>query len=123
MPRFKIVIDKPETAYEQEIARNVNANLRAFRVNNMDAVEAARTTNAIARKVREMVGPRKPAGTVHDVAESECPDGLPNCRNCGDQQHAAACQAKGHCSKCGTAHGIAPDRIVADNGYRLEPAD
>lgn len=43
----------------------------------------------------------------------------PNCRNCGDPEHAASCTAKGHCPDCGTKHGIAPDRIVAENGYEL----
>ena len=65
-------------------------------------------------------GPRK-KGDVHTVADSECPLGRPNCRNCGDPDHVATCRAAGHCPDCGTKHGIAPDAIVARNGYRLEP--
>lgn len=119
MPRFKIVIADPKVAQAQEIARNVAANLAAHRVDRLTPIEAARVTGAIARSVREMVGPERQVGTVHDVAESECPDGLPNCRNCGDPEHAETCKAAGHCPHCGTRHGIAPDRIVTANGYRL----
>lgn len=63
----------------------------------------------------------RPVGTVHAASvESECPNGLPNCRNCGDPAHAASCQASGHCPDCGTLHGIAPDAVIEANGYRLE---
>ena len=62
---------------------------------------------------------KRKAGEVHDIAASECPDGMPNCRNCGDPQHAASCQAAGHCPDCGTKHGVAPDSVVAANGYAL----
>ena len=63
----------------------------------------------------------RPKGFVHTEADDTCPLGRPNCRNCGDPDHVAECQAAGHCPDCGTKHGIAPDAIVARNGYRLEP--
>lgn len=61
------------------------------------------------------------AGAVHTVMDSECPNGLPNCRNCGDPEHAESCAKAGHCPFCGTRHGIAPDRVLAANGFALEP--
>jgi hypothetical protein len=121
MPRFKLVIDNADLAHEKEIERNVRANMKAHGVEKMAAHDAARTTNVINREVRKRFPEARPAGEVHDIADTECPDGMPNCRNCGDPNHAASCQAAGHCPKCGTAHGIAPDRIVSENGYRLEP--
>jgi hypothetical protein len=123
MPRFKIVIADARVAHEKEIERNVAANLRAHRVDRMNPADAVRATTRITQRVREMFGRERPAGTVHaDATLSDCPDGLPNCRNCGDPDHAATCTAAGHCPACGTAHGIAPDRILTENGYRLEPA-
>jgi hypothetical protein len=121
MPRFKIVIDNPTVAHEQEIERNIRANIHAHGVNRMGAAEAVRAVSAITRKIRASVGPERPAGTIHAEADTDCPDGLPNCRNCGDPEHAETCKAAGHCPDCGTKHGIAPDRIVAAHGYRLEP--
>jgi hypothetical protein len=117
MPRFKIVINDPEIAHQKEIERNVNARLREVKVSN--AVEMARTTNALHREASKQFKKRQ-AGDVHDVADSDCPEGLPNCRNCGDPHHVATCRAAGHCHDCGTKHGVAPDRILAANGYRLE---
>ena len=55
-----------------------------------------------------------------EAVDSECPDGLPNCRNCGDPAHEEACRAAGHCPLCGTVHGIAPNAHLAANGYRLD---
>lgn len=135
MPRFKIVIDNPQIAHEKEIERNVHANVRAHGVDRMGAMDAVRAINAINRTVRAMVGSPRAPGTVHDICDSECPDGLPNCRNCGDPEHEASCKAAGHCENCGRStgapdvlqpkdgkmgHGLSPDRIVALRGYRLE---
>jgi hypothetical protein len=66
----------------------------------------------------------RPSGTVHaESIDSTCPEGLPNCRNCGDANHRESCLAAGHCPHCGTRHGIAPDAHLKANGYRLERAD
>jgi hypothetical protein len=114
MPKFHIVIHDAQLAHDREIARNVEANVRVHGESHRRKIErmmAARYVN----------GPRE-SGTIHDTAETECPDGLPNCRNCGDPYHAASCEASEHCPDCGTKHGLAPDAHLAANGYRLESA-
>lgn len=89
MPKYQIVIDDADTAFAGERARG----------------------HAHAKRAK---------GTIHaEAVASECPEGRPNCRNCGDPAHAAHCQAKGHCPDCGTKHGIAPDAVVKKNGYIL----
>jgi hypothetical protein len=92
----EVVIDAPiDTAKDRVIAR----------------VEAA---------VTKFTGAPKQAGDVHDIVDStDCPDGLPNCRNCGDPAFAESCAKDGHCPDCGTKHGVAPDSVVAANGYAL----
>lgn len=59
--------------------------------------------------------PGDPCGTC----EATTTERRPNCRHCGDPAHADACQAAGHCPDCGVKHGVAPDAIVAGNGYEL----
>ncbi len=112
MPKYQIVIADAALAHAQEIARNVEANVKihgeAQRA-KIEKVVAARYPNGA-----------RPTGTVHDEAETDCPDGLPNCRNCGDPAYADACTAAGHCPDCGTKHGIAPDATLAANGYVLK---
>lgn len=100
MARFKIVVDDEEKAHA--------ALLHSYRL--------------VDRRTRDQVRalPRRKVGDMHTVANTDCPDGLPNCRNCGDPDHFAACRAAGHCPHCGVKHGIAPDAILAQNGYRLE---
>ena len=100
MPRYKIVVDDVEKAH--------TANAHSYRL-HWD----------VQRLIEK--GPKRPKGTVHDLMDSECPEGRPNCRNCGDPAHAEACKAAGHCPHCGTRHGIAPDAVLAANGYRLVP--
>lgn len=112
MPRYAIVIEDADLAYAREIERNVNAHAKR----PQDRVR-------VERIIRQVIGPKRAAGEVHAEASSECPNGLPNCRNCGDPEHAATCKAAGHCPDCGTKHGIAPDRILRENGYRLEAVD
>jgi len=116
MPRFKIVIADADVAQAKEIERNVNAQLQQRKPKNDS--ERTRAEKALRREAEQRYKKRA-AGEVHVVADSECPDGLPNCRNCGDPQHAASCAAAGHCPSCGTKHGIAPDSVVAANGYVL----
>jgi hypothetical protein len=89
MPYYAIVIVDPASAREGEVARGF--------------------TQAQLRD----------AGTIHTHADSECPEGRPNCRNCGDPAHAESCIANGHCPDCGTKHGIAPDSVIAKHGYAL----
>jgi hypothetical protein len=58
----------------------------------------------------------------HDGAFAlDCPRGLPNCRNCGDPDHADTCRADGHCPLCGRrgGHGVASDRVLKEKGVIL----
>lgn len=114
-----IVIDDPELANRKEIERNVNANM--LRLPEMNRTGGNK--RKIEKAVRAMVGKPKMAGDLHDAVELECPDGMPNCRNCGDPEYAESCQEAGHCPDCGTLHGCAPDSTVAANGYRLVEID
>lgn len=91
MPKYAIVVADPDTVLAGERARGF-------------------------RTVQ-----RRPVGTVHAELDSACPNGLPNCRNCGDPDHVVTCRAAGHCPQCGTAHGIAPDAVLVRHGFRLEP--
>lgn len=112
MPKYQIVIADAQLAHDREIHRNIEANVRLHG-------EAHRVRIEKLVRARYPHGPR-PKGTVHDEADSDCPDGLPNCRNCGDLAHAETCRAAGHCPDCGTKHGIAPESVVAANGYVLK---
>lgn len=111
MPKFQIVIADAQLAHDREIHRNVEANVRHHG-------EAHRARIEALVRARYQNGPR-PRGTVHDVADTDCPDGLPNCRNCGDPAYAEDCKSQGHCAVCGTDHGIAPDAALKANGYTL----
>lgn len=51
-------------------------------------------------------------GYVHAmIGVFTCPDGLPNCRECGGE-----CKDETHCKKCGVLHGVAPDSKLKANG-------
>lgn len=95
---------------------------RAFEVRAYRAgfLRAGATEALAGREAEARVGPARAVGTVHAEAELECPEGLPNCRNCGDPAYAETCRADGHCPNCGTAHGVAPDATLAANGFALE---
>ena len=112
MPRYAIVIKDADVAHAQEVRRNIEANIAHHGEQHRQRIEAIVNS-------RFPYGPR-PAGTVHDEASSECPDGLPNCRNCGDSAYAETCKASGHCPNCGTNHGLAPDAVVSAHGYELK---
>lgn len=112
MAKYQIVIADADLAHAREIARNVEHNVKIHG-------EQHRAKITAMVEARHPNGPR-PKGTVHDEVETDCPDGLPNCRNCGDPAYADDCQAKGHCPDCGTTHGLAPDAVVAANGYELK---
>ena len=61
----------------------------------------------------------RPKGTIHCEMDIECPNGGKNCRNCGDPLFKEACSKAGHCPHCGTRHGVAPNSVLAANGYKL----
>lgn len=62
---------------------------------------------------------KRAKGAVHCEADTECPEGMPNCRNCGDPEFIESCKAEGHCPDCGTKHGVAPDSIIIRSGYQI----
>lgn len=120
MPKhYAIVIKDANVAHSKEIERNVKANLERHGHANLPEREQKRLEKFVDEHVRSYVGPKRQAGDLHTVASEDCPDGLPNCRNCGDPAFADSCRAAGHCDKCGTAHGIAPQSVVDANGYEL----
>lgn len=110
MPKYAVVIKDAKIARAKEIQRNLEANLKAHPKAPPELVLA---------RVVERFGAMRPPGTVHAYADSACPEGKPNCRNCGDPAYAEDCKAKGHCPLCGTQHGLAPDSVVAASGYEL----
>lgn len=118
MPHFAVVIKDPDLAQAKEIERNVQANVKAL-PSSVKGKERTRAYHRIDEQVRHFVGPKKQVGDLHTTAKVECPDGEPNCRNCGDPAFTAQCTAAGHCEYCGTRHGIAPDSHVAASGYEL----
>lgn len=126
MPHFALVIADPSLANAKEIERNVRAHVAAAR-EALPGEPVERLTAAVEAKVRAFVGAPRQVDDLHTHMPSECPDGQPNCRNCGDPVFAASCDAAGHCRACGTRHGIAPDAVLAANGYALvevtAPAD
>jgi hypothetical protein len=103
MPHFKIVVANVHKAHQALVASYKN----------------------FPRTQRRMQKgpPTRTVGTVHATADSECPDEMPNCRNCGDPEHLETCQAAGHCPYCGTRHGIAPDAVLAEKGYEMVEID
>ncbi len=101
--RWKIVVDDVDKAHE--------AMLHSYRKHPRKQAE-----------LRKNSTPR-PKGTVHTVCDDECPEGKPNCRNCGDPNFVDTCRIAMHCKYCGTRHGIAPQRTVAANGYILVEDD
>lgn len=108
MPRYRIVVDDANKTNAFELLRYT---------------EAFQQAGAPLVKAINMAKDRAPVrvtGFVHAEMNSECPDGGKNCRNCGDPEFAWICKGSGHCPNCGTKHGIAPDSVLAKNGFRLE---
>jgi hypothetical protein len=98
--------------YELQVvdsAKAHDARVRSYRLHPA-------TQRQIAREAAPAVG------SVWTGLEDTCPDGLPNCRNCGDPQFAESCRKAGHCPHCGTKHGIAPDSVLAANGLTMVEA-
>jgi hypothetical protein len=109
MPYALVVVD-PSKAHAARRKQYVDAFLRA----QLGATQAA------ADRFADQHEPSPPEhGALWTVAESTCPDGLPNCRHCGDPAYVDSCRAAGHCPHCGTRHGIAPDSVLAAKGLQL----
>ena len=110
MPKYHIVIADADKAHQFE--------RRRYR----EAFERAKVRpDRLERLVDERAGSKRDVGVVHaEAVASECPDGLPNCRNCGDPAHVTTCRAAGHCPECGTKHGIAPTSVLVAHGFALE---
>lgn len=80
--------------------------------------------NEVVEEQAQMVGgdlEQVIADALHSVADAACPDGRPNCRNCGDPDYKASCAAAGHCPLCGTRHGVGPDALLATRGLAVTP--
>lgn len=128
MPHYAIVIDnpdkhqqaaltrRPKAEYEREVQGAI-ARTRRDRV--VSAAEADTFVQEQMQRYADRVERRRDVGELHTTADSECPDGHLNCRNCGDPAHKASCKAAGHCPLCGTRHGIAPDGYLAESGVSM----
>ena len=117
MPRIAIFVNDPQKAWEAEVERNTRRNVEVSRA-------PASRRAAVEQRIRtyfQHAVPMRQGGYQHDVVETgtDCPEGMPNCRNCGDPAFAESCRAQGHCPDCGTKHGIAPDAVLAASGYVL----
>lgn len=121
MPRFRIVVDHEEKAHKAHVASYARGVLKE--VAGLPVARQARVISQQMAIAQRRAGKPRPVGTVHDTCDSDCPDGLPNCRNCGDPEYRQQCEAEGHCDLCGTAHGIAPDSVLEANGYKLEAVE
>lgn len=108
MAKFKIVVEDADKTNEFELNRYTDAFLRSG------------AKKFLADKLAKEKAPIREKGFIHTEVDSECPEGLPNCRNCGDPNYKQSCKEAGHCSDCGTRHGIAPDSVLAKNGFKLE---
>lgn len=111
MPHYAIVIEDPDQHHASTVRRTIERNVQHH---------GERHRKKITELALEIVGGKRQKGDLHTLAESECPDGLPNCRNCGDPDHLEACAAAGHCPHCGIDHGITPDGLLADRGVVLK---
>lgn len=81
-------------------------------------VHSYRLHPAVQKRVAAQ--PHPEAGSIHAEMNDACPEGRPNCRNCGDPDYAQQCKQQGHCPDCGTRHGVAPDSVLARNGLAIE---
>lgn len=115
MTYVAIVIVDAQVARDQEIKRNLDYNI--VRRPNISQGQL----NMLRKRIENSHGKLRPVGTLHTVVALECPEDMPNCRNCGDPEED--CYGPNHCPSCGTLHGCAPDRIVAQNGYKLISID
>ena len=127
--RYYVVVGDPVVAHNQLIKRYCARNEQVYGVSAMPKRLRDVARLKILEAVKQNQGAVKPKGFIHDRGPEnkgftfDCPDGLPNCRNCGDPDHAASCQAKGHCPNCGTLHGLVSERHMKENGYILVEVD
>lgn len=119
MPRYKLVIDDVDKAH----AARIRLDAKSIKVMEPHLPEHVVQLRAAARN------PVKPEpGEIWTVADTDCPDGQPNCRYCGDPAFEATCRQVGHCPLCGVGgdgkggggHGVAPNSVLAAHGLRLE---
>ncbi len=103
MPHYALVID--------DVAKAKQAMDEAMK-------DALRRAGRPRREI-DRVDHRPNRGDLWTSADSECPLDFENCRNCGDLEYADRCKSEGHCPQCGTAHGIAPDSVLARKGLIL----
>jgi hypothetical protein len=108
MPYYALVIEDSDKAFAARRGLAVRSYQRAG-FSDRRATAAAAALEPTAPVV----------GELWTVAATECPDELPNCRNCGDPVYADQCAAAGHCPLCGTAHGIAPSSVLEAHGLVL----
>jgi hypothetical protein len=113
MPHFAIVVDDPDKEQAGARARHARHYQRGRR--NLPP--------AILDRMLARVAPKRQVGDLVTVAAVECPDGAPNCRNCGDPAFADECRESGHCPHCGTRHGIAPQSYLEATGVTLVAVD
>jgi len=116
---YALVVNDPEKVHRHLLNVNRAHHLKRFsEVHGREPKPHER--NKIEQHIRQGHPDPPPKDSLHTEMESlDCPDGLPNCRNCGDPQHAEACIAAGHCPHCGTQHGMTPQRLLAEGGYHL----
>ena len=117
MPYYAVVIKDAKLAHEQEIARNVDANVKHHGESNRRKIEKL-------IRARYDHSPRE-AGTLHCHGERGCPDGETWCEHCGDPAHRDACLAAGHCEACvNLRHGaVAHPAVLKANGYEMVEVD
>ena len=112
MPRYTLVITDADKAHAARLKQYEDAYRRARPHLPATALRALALEH-------EPVKPE--VGSTWTECDEACPEGRPNCRNCGDPAFAATCQADGHCPHCGTRHGIAPASVLAAHGLEMRP--
>lgn len=118
MPVHALIITDPEKQH----AYRRQQHLKRFERERPHATPARREQLVDAHIAAGRL-PKPERDSLHTVADDVCPEGKPNCRNCGDPAFAASCRKVGHCPDCGIKHGIAPDSHLAAVGLSLHPLD
>jgi hypothetical protein len=113
MSYYAVVVKDAQLAHDQEIARNIDANVQAHGEEHRKRIDRA-------IRQRYQHAPR-PSGALHCHGERGCPDGEPWCEHCGDPAFVESCLAAGHCEACVTLrHGaVAHPAVLEANGYEL----
>lgn len=85
-----------------------------------DLVARGVPPDVAAERAAAAVSVARPAlGALYGESDLDCPDGLANCRNCGDPEFESVCRGAGHCARCGVLHGTAPDAVLRAHGLTL----